>query len=305
MKGLKEGFQGERKVVLPPMIVDMMHRDRLASSLYVTDIGYYPNASNHYCERRTPISQYVLIYCVEGMGWYKYGSEEFNVQRGEYFILPPDIPHSYGSMEGNAWTIYWVHFSGEHASVYAEGMQVPHKINVATNSRIMERINIFEELLKTLQSGESLEDLRYASSLLHHFLASMRYLGNFRKTRQGNRTETEPQASTKEMMVTESAIYFMKENIENHLTLKNILDYTGYSQSHFSTIFKKHTGMSPLEYFNDLKIKKACRLLEDTDLKINQICHKLGIKDPYYFSRLFTKTVNIPPTDYRKKTQSD
>ncbi|MDO5385614.1 MAG: AraC family transcriptional regulator, partial [Rikenellaceae bacterium] len=41
---LKDGFSGERSIVLPQMIVDMEREDPLASSLYVTDIGYYPHA---------------------------------------------------------------------------------------------------------------------------------------------------------------------------------------------------------------------------------------------------------------------
>ena len=60
----KDGFQGERQIVLPPVIVEMERKDPLVSSLYVTDIGYYPNATNHYRARKQPIDQYVLIYCV-------------------------------------------------------------------------------------------------------------------------------------------------------------------------------------------------------------------------------------------------
>ncbi len=301
MKGLKDGFQGERQVVLSPMIIDMERKDSLASSLYVTDIGYYPSADHHFRERKTPISQFILIYCVEGSGWYKVSEKEYSVHRGEFFVLPPNQPHAYGAEENDSWTIYWIHFSGEHASVYAEGMQTPHKINVAMNSRIKDRINIFEEILSTLQSGNSLEEVRYASSLLHYFMASMRYLGLFRNTHHTERQKEVPFLENQGMSVCEAAIHFMEENLENHITLQNILDYTGYSQCHFSALFKKYTGISPLAYFNKLKIEQACNLLKETNLKVNQICHKLGIEDQYYFSRLFTRTMKMSPTEYRKQ----
>ena len=45
---------------------------------------------------------------------------------------------------------------------------------------------------------------------------------------------------------------------------------------------------------------RACELLDHTDMHVNQICHKIGIRDCYYFSRLFSKTMGIPPKDYRK-----
>ena len=64
----KDGFNGEQVIVLPQMAIDIESADPLASSLYITDIGYYPKAAGHYRERTHPISQYVLIYCVEGAG---------------------------------------------------------------------------------------------------------------------------------------------------------------------------------------------------------------------------------------------
>lgn len=91
----------------------------------------------------------------------------------------------------------------------------------------------------------------------------------------------------------------MEENVERQLTLQKIADYTGYSTSHFSMLFHKGTGHGPLNYFNMMKVKKACELLETTDMKINQICSKVGIDDAYYFSRLFSKTVGISPQKYR------
>lgn len=71
--------------------------------------------------------------------------------------------------------------------------------------------------------------------------------------------------------------------MEKHLSLEEISTQIGYSPSHFSMLFKKQTGHSPLTYFNLLKMQQACLLLDTTDMKINQICYKIGIEDTYYF----------------------
>ena len=91
----------------------------------------------------------------------------------------------------------------------------------------------------------------------------------------------------------------MNENIEKKLRLDDLCRFIGYSPSQLSLLFRNQTGHSPHNYFNILKIQLACKLLETTDLKINQICAKVGIDDSYYFSRLFTKTIGISPKKYR------
>ena len=316
----KDGFQGERAVVLPPVLVETEEQDELCQSLFITDIGHYPKAENHHRIREKGVNQYVLIYCVDGSGFYVVDGKRHEVKKNQYFILPIGKPHEYGATEGHHWTIYWVHFRGKAAHVFAEGAATPQTINVTMQSRISERINIFEEILTTLHFGNGIEDLRYASSLLAHFLASMRYLGQFRRaklygglgdssfSRLGKETSPNDQTTEQpnsQIDIVEQAIHYMRENIEQHITMDEVLRYVGYSQSHFSSVFKKKTSMSPLSYFNRLKVEHACELLKTTDLKVNQICYKVGIEDSLYFSRLFSKVMGMSPTAYKLRVKSE
>ena len=297
----KDGFQGERAVVLPPMLVEMEEQDLMCKGLFITDIGYYPKAEHHYRVRDQGVDQYVLIYCVDGSGFYVVDGKRYEVKKNQYFVLPAYKPHEYGADKGKGWTIYWVHFRGIAAPVFAEGANTPQTINVTMNSRISDRINIFEEILTTLHFGEGIDDLRYASSLLIRFLASMRYIGQFRRAKVGQ----QPFSASTDIDVVEQAIHYMRENIENSISIKDVLHYVGYSQSHFSKLFKNRTGMSPLSYINHLKMEHASYLLKTTDLKVNQICYKVGIEDPLYFSRLFSKVMGMSPTKYKESLTSE
>ena len=144
--------------------------------------------------------------------------------------------------EGDKWTIYWVHFRGEHSSVYAEGADKPQEVRVALNSNINNRNNIFEEILSTLHFSNGIEDLRYASSLLHYYLASLRYLRQYRNTARYDDTDSNrPFNNDKNAGLVNAAIHFMKENVERRITLQDILDYVGYSSTRFSALFKQQT----------------------------------------------------------------
>lgn len=290
MKRRKDGFDGERAIVLPLSVIQEMENDPLASVLHITDIGYYPKAEHHFRERQEPISQYVFIYCIEGAGWFRVGEEEYRVGKNQYFILPAGMPHAYRADEENPWTIYWIHFKGKLAGQFAAGLTAPVDIKPTIYSRISGRIELFEEMFRTLEMGYSKENLLYACSVFYHFLGTLRYLQQYRNAVRNESGEND--------LVT-AAIHFMKENLEKKLTLAEMAAHIGYSPSHFSILFNKRTGYSPVNYFNLLKIQQACQLLDFTDMKIKQICYKIGIEDNYYFSRLFSKIMGMSPRSYK------
>ena len=263
MLRIKSGFSGERSIVLPNMIRHTCEADEYLRQLYITDIGYYPHAMYHYRERPEGVAQYILIYCVKGSGWYEVEGKRHTIGCNQFVIIPKGKPHVYASNNQDPWTIYWMHFTGQMAHCFGENHLEPKEIVPGSNSRINLRNDVFEDIFLTLSDNYSLENLRYASSLLYTFLASLCYLKQFR-----------------------------------HYNAQ--CDYIGYSVSQFSLIFRKSIGQSPLNYFNRLKVNRACQLLGTTDLKINQICTMVGIDDSYYFSRVFTMIVGVSPKKYRQ-----
>ena len=293
---IKDGFRGERSLVMPEMVCKMAEKDPVLSTLYITDIGFYPHAIYHYRNRPTPIDQYVLIYCIKGSGRYSVEGKHFEVRENQYFILPANKPHAYASNNEDPWTIYWIHFRGTLASYYGENAIEPCNVSASVNSRIADRNNIFEDIFLTLSDGYTIDNLRYTTSLLHFYLGSLRYLPIYRKCHKVKEENTDNHC-----VVVNAALKYMEENIERQITLKDLATYIGYSVSHFSSIFSSSTGHSPLNYFNMLKVKKACELLDTTDMKITQISGKVGIDDPLYFSRIFKKIVGISPRQYREK----
>lgn len=71
------------------------------------------------------------------------------------------------------------------------------------------------------------------------------------------------------------------------------------SPSYYRMIFKKITGLSPLEYLNRVRVLRALELLQTTYMSIGEVADAVGIHDSNYFSRLFKKLVGCPPSYYK------
>lgn len=285
----QEGFKGQESIVLPESIIREMAINPLAMLLYVTDIGYYPNAKDHFRIREDGCEQNILIYCVEGEGWYETEIGKFQVKRNQYFIIPENMPHCYGSSKFNPWTIYWLHFAGEKASLFVGKQNGPMEITEAVNARYQDRILLFEEIFQNLNKGFSAENLEYANICLWHMLGSFRYLSQFRTVNE-----------LKQQDSLDKSIAMMKANLETSLALSDLAEKAGLSESHFSLMFKKKTGMTPITYFSHLKIQKACQMLDFSNFHIKEIAQHVGFDDPYYFSRVFSRIMGMSPMKYRK-----
>ncbi|TKK64540.1 helix-turn-helix domain-containing protein [Ilyomonas limi] len=290
---IKHGFKGQRMIVLPRKIIsDFLAKDHLTRSIYITDIGYYPKAIHHYVERKHGINQNILIYCVEGYGWVEINGRQISIEPSQYIIIPANQPHIYAADKGVAWTIYWVHFNGNLAN-YVVDLIIKHskdyKPYLAYNEN---RIKLFEDIYSQLDKGYSDDTLRYVNMIFYHFLSSLLYEEKF------NGEETN------KLSVVSTSITFMKQNLNGVLSLQDLADKSSLSVSHFSTVFKRETGYSPIDYFNHLKVQQACQYLLFTNMSIKEISFSLGIEDQYYFSRMFAKLMNASPKEYRNRNKS-
>lgn len=287
----KEGFQGQRMIVIPRNILNKnCAKEPVLTPLYITDIGYYPKALFHHRKRAQGADQHILIYCVDGKGTVTIKKETFAVQPGDCFILPRKLAHEYSADASDPWTIYWVHFLGSSA---------PGLVDTAVREwdgyktflpHAPERLEQFETIYQPLARGYRQENLVYSNMHFWSFLASCIYPG-----------VNKPGKSIQQHDAIDTAIDYMNNHLDKMLTLQQMAKSVNLSQSHFSFLFKNNTGFSPIEYFNHLKVQKACQYLLFTPLRIKEVAIQLGMEDPYYFSRMFTKVMGISPNQYREK----
>ncbi len=286
----KEGFQGQKAIVIPRKILSTRCAgDEVVSSLYVTDIGYYPKARYHYRERSHGADQHILIYCHEGKGEITTQKSKYTIEAGDFFIVPMKTAHSYAADEKTPWTIYWIHFKGSKSDSIVTLMKKKFMGYKGFIKHKEKGITLFDEIYGQLEKGYSSDHLQFSAMCLWHLFSSFIF----------NNYDTNSKLNQADMV--DKAISFLGTKIDQALSLEEIASAVNLSVAHFSYLFKKKTGFSPIDYFNHLKVQKACQYLLFTDQRIKEIALELGISDQYYFSRMFSKVMGMSPNEYREK----
>ena len=286
----RDMLSGQKLISLPYSVRNnVIKPDPVLSRLYVSEIGYFPKAFSHFRERREGCPDNILIYCVRGRGWYKIKDKRYDLSPNEFVILPATKDSiSYGSDKADPWTIYWVHFSGHDVDIFNRRFEIgvshePRRILFNEKG-----LQIWETMYQNLEMGYNNESLSNTNLCLYHFIATFLF-----SVKPGNEQKCDP-----EYMVGK-VITYMRSKIDDLLTIEEMALKIDLSTSYFSSLFRKATGTSPMEYFIRLKLEKACLFLADSDMKIKNIAAMLGYQDPYHFSRLFKRHMNMSPDQYR------
>lgn len=286
----RDGFQGEQSITLPTSVRNQLKSNPLIKDLFITDIGFYPHARFHFRKRNYGSKENILIYVTNGSGEVCIKDKNFYLSKNDYIIIPKNTPHQYSTKEKDAWTIYWVHFDGTKADLLKNNFGKRTSLQAHHTPNDNFRVNMFMEIIHTLSMGYVKSHLEYVNLSFQQLLASFLYPDQFMQ-----------HLNVQDADVISKNITYMKENIGKPLSLKDLADQAGLSIAHYSKLFTQKTGFSPVDHFIQLKIQHACKLLDISQLYIKEVAHKVGYQDPYYFSRIFKKVMQMSPLEYKKR----
>lgn len=98
----------------------------------------------------------------------------------------------------------------------------------------------------------------------------------------------------------DNVINYMENNFSEQINLLKLSNISGVSEGHFCRLFKQITGMSAIDYINNLRINRAVELIQSSDLNMTQIAMTCGFSDSNYFSRIFKKYKKVSPMQMKK-----
>lgn len=96
----------------------------------------------------------------------------------------------------------------------------------------------------------------------------------------------------------QTAIDYMQQHFEDKITIDSLANLTNMSKSNFNRSFKIQTGLSPIEYLINIRLKKAKKFLREEYINITEISAKCGFYSSSHFSYSFNKQLGMSPSDY-------
>ncbi len=228
-----------------------------------------------------------LIHCVlSGSGYYQSGGHTWRLSEGDAFLICPDELIYYEADKKDPWTYTWIGFQGVKVHEYLE------RTSLLTTPVFHygqdDRIRLCHEKMFEANQLSANRDL-IMNSILYEYL--------FLLVRKFPKEQVSIQE--KQAVYIEEALRRLESGYGQGISIRSIADDLGLDRSYLHRIFKAATGSSLQEYLLDLRIRKACDLLLQTDLPVSVIALSVSYEDTLYFSRLFKRKKGVSPTQYR------
>lgn len=288
------------------------------------------NKSLHINKDDTPIYHHVFscenVYNAENAFSYLYTHEYIEVsmitsgngvhcifdqtipcQAGDIYITPPKVPHGYFLADkGENMTVRQIRFniydwfdgdiSTPESPRFCYGIFNDNAVTAYAmlNVYMRQRINaLYDDIEREITERKNEWKDAVGGYLAQLLIDVGRYINCSIKNVSS--------ASPKEWNIVLSTIRYVKENYDDcMLTLESIAQTMYISKSHLSRIFKNLTGKLFSEYLRDVRFNAACKLLKESNMKVEDIVAACGLCDVASFYKNFSQRNNMTPYEYRK-----
>lgn len=287
---VRHGFTGQHMVVVPDPLREAARTQPLLRGLQVTDAGYFPAARHHRIERETGAPTTLVILCLRGAGWYRLGEDTCAVGPGDLVWLPARRAHAYGAAE-DPWTIAWAHFTGDEVPAWARLLDLGATAREATIRLPVDRLEeiALDRVYAAIERGFSLRQQVAAAAALRRSLSEAAQLAI---------APTDSRSARDRVLASAEAL---RRDWQRPRRLVELATAAGVSVTHYSTLFRHHTGFAPIDFLIRLRVQHACRLLDTSTLPVRDVAERVGYSDSYYFTRCFRRVMGCSPRAYRQR----
>lgn len=229
---------------------------------------------------------YLLAFVAEGSAAFCADGQIRQIGPGTVYVMHPQCGMSYRTDPQLPWTIYWVIADGDQLGVFLEQLGLSREAPFIVVSEPEKVHGIFRKLFEKT-SRDDLANKMECISLLYGLFS---VLAASRSAEYSN------------VHITKAMDYISRHYAED-ISVQELADRLHLNYQYFSRLFKKETGISPIQFISALRAKKAEQLLKYTSLSVTEIAYAVGFRDVLYFSRAFKRYTGFSPSAYKEITE--
>lgn len=278
--------------ISPPIEVDPW--DRVWMSLRHANL--YPCAPT-WRIRPASIPYHNLMYVCKGHGSMEMDGERLTMRAGDLFI--GRLGETVGAEHDpeRPVTVYSVGFviqtHGENDPL--QTLRLPYRLTVPANER-RSCIRQFEAVVAAFKQHGPTSGLLHRAEAMRLLALVLRLTGDAGEQHMASR----PARKAAPRSRVADAQAHLDKHPQAPLDKAALARMCHVSPAHFGYLFRRETGLSPLEYQQHRRMQHAKRLLASGDDPISEIARTVGYDDPYYFSRVFHRFEGASPSQYRE-----
>lgn len=240
-------------------------------------------------EKGRILSEYQLVYISKGKGIFASDStKNTTIGKGQVLILFPGQWHTYRPLKETGWNEYYIGFEGSFVDTLMKNNFISYQHQILHIGSNEELVNLFSRAIKVAKEDKK-SSQQYLAGIVLHILGMMLFFA-----------ENKNLDSRESSQIIERAKIIMHENANKDIDIKGIASNLGTSYSWFRKVFKEYTGFAPAQYFQEIKLQKAKKLLRESNLSIKEIAYELNFSSYEYFLSFFKKRVGTTPLKYRE-----
>jgi AraC-like DNA-binding protein len=240
--------------------------------------------------------RFLFHYMHRGEFWHTIRGRTHRAGQGAVCLMDLREPVHYGNDKVQRANVWWVAFGGRDVSRLFDELGADE--NPLFDHLEASRIEtLFLELLTLTKRNPPGYEPR-ASGLLTLLMAE---LFAARETDRGLDISLVPLPDRQEhfSQPVRDAMRYVARLYDRRLDLKQLSSAGSVSLYHFSRVFQREVGMSPIQYLNRYRVEKAKQALRTTHQPLRDVGEMVGIPDRSRFSRLFHKITGVTPSQFR------
>ncbi|MNB72012.1 HTH-type transcriptional activator Btr [compost metagenome] len=231
---------------------------------------------------------YYLIFVLKGSGILRQNHETYNLQPNDVFCLFPQVQHEYYTNPDDLLHKAFIAFDGKHALRLLERIGLTPHHSHSAGLLSPELMEVLEEFFRLAESREGRNTDLGRLAMFHLIFDRLGILANGRNG-----------VDSRKVTWLQKGREYMEIHYAEGITVEKAAEHAGVERTYFTKQFRKAYGITPILFIQELKMKEARQLLEQTSYTLAEIADSVGYPDLFSFSKAFKRHTGIPPARYR------